>query len=195
LFVDDDRFAILQANKLQIIDATNGSVVKSEEVATGLIWSIDSNRHALAIGSYRQTQFWEFAGRGFIGRLNHREPVTAICFYPQAKLVATGSLDGRVNLRDATNGRTVGDLQHQSQVVSMQFSPDGNFIATAQQDGLVRGGGKSDPVNRASIPNPARHGQTKSDRRRMVPGGATERGCDAGTIYWPTRVEVAATPT
>jgi WD40 repeat protein len=72
----------------------------------------------------------------------HTEPVYAVGYSPDGKLVATGSFDKSIKLWDAANGkelRTLGGPQgHQSLVLSVAFSPAGDQLASGGADNFAR---------------------------------------------------------
>ena len=65
--------------------------------------------------------------------------VLSVAFSPDGILVASGSEDGDVRVRDARTGHQVAHLLSDNEAVwSMAFSPDGAVLAVGEEDGSVR---------------------------------------------------------
>ena len=62
-----------------------------------------------------------------------------MCFSPDGKMVALGSMDETVRLWDVETGACVRKLEgHGSGVNSVCFSPDGRRLASGSSDNMVR---------------------------------------------------------
>src|SRR5262249_39663519 len=65
--------------------------------------------------------------------------ILAVAFSPNGKLVASGSGDRTVRLRDPATGQGRGTLKgHSDWVWSVTFSPDGKLVASGSGDRTVR---------------------------------------------------------
>jgi WD40 repeat protein len=70
--------------------------------------------------------------------LAHPEPVLALDFSPDGRLLATGCRDGNVRLWDRATGDRIRILEQPSAVREVLFHPDGRLLVTSCADGLVR---------------------------------------------------------
>jgi len=70
----------------------------------------------------------------------HTAEVIAVAWSPNGKLLASGSIDTSVRVRDDVSGRQVAVLEDQgsADVNGLAWSPDSRLLAAANQDGLVR---------------------------------------------------------
>ena len=65
--------------------------------------------------------------------------VTSVCFSPDRRQLASGSIDTTVRLWDAQTGACVRTLEgHGDTVLSVSFSPDGKQLASGSDDGRAR---------------------------------------------------------
>ncbi len=67
----------------------------------------------------------------------HTGLVTALCFSPDGRMLASGSYDGHLFLWDTRDWRIVHKLSHGDRVRAAAFSPDGRIIASAGNDKLI----------------------------------------------------------
>ncbi|KAK3248350.1 hypothetical protein CYMTET_42183 [Cymbomonas tetramitiformis] len=69
----------------------------------------------------------------------HSEPIWAVTFSPDNRILATGSQDTAVCLWDVKTGECVATLKgHEHGIFSLCFSPDGQYLASASQDKTSR---------------------------------------------------------
>ncbi|KAL5614491.1 uncharacterized protein BROUX77_000328 [Berkeleyomyces rouxiae] len=69
----------------------------------------------------------------------HKGEVTAVCFSPDGKLVASGSTDHTVRLWDRSNGNCIRELKgHEHWVNSVSFFPSGSLVASISDDQRFR---------------------------------------------------------
>jgi WD40 repeat protein len=64
--------------------------------------------------------------------------VNSVAFSPDGGLLASGSYDGLVHIRDRNYGRCVTLVGHTGPISSVKFSPDGNILASASVDPTIR---------------------------------------------------------
>jgi WD40 repeat protein/serine/threonine protein kinase len=81
---------------------------------------------------------WPFAE---VGKLPHPgDIVNSVAWSPDGRLLASGSMEGRVKVWDARTGTPVFDLVHAQKrfVRGLAFSPDGRLLATGGEDDRVK---------------------------------------------------------
>jgi eukaryotic-like serine/threonine-protein kinase len=91
-------------------------------------------------GGVAQATIWDLAGRKQVGKLTgHQRPILALCYSPDGKTIATGSVDATVRLWDAGSGECVKTLTgHKHWVECVAFSADGKTLVSGGHDGTVR---------------------------------------------------------
>ena len=68
----------------------------------------------------------------------HTEESRQIAFSPDARLLATSSVDSTVRLWSVGDGKLVRTLRHPEAVTSIAFSPDGQWLVSGSYDGKAR---------------------------------------------------------
>jgi WD40 repeat protein len=119
----------------------------------------------LTISTNGRVTLWNAnAGPAGVELVYHQDEVRAATFAPNGLLVATGGVDGTVQLWD-TQGTTLGDpFRHPTKVTSIAFSVDGKVLAVGGEQGVVR---LWDVEMRAPLCPPLRHHHFKSVIRTM----------------------------
>jgi WD40 repeat protein len=71
--------------------------------------------------------------------LGHEAAVTSVAWAPDGRLIASGSDDGVIRIRDRNAHDVVEPLRgHRGRVLSVAFSPDGSLLVSASEDRTVR---------------------------------------------------------
>ncbi|HEX3599616.1 MAG TPA: protein kinase, partial [Lacipirellulaceae bacterium] len=65
-------------------------------------------------------------------------PVNAVAFAPDGKSFVSGDLDGKVTVRDVSNGAVRFQVPHGQYVLAVAYSPDGQQIATGSSDKSIQ---------------------------------------------------------
>jgi WD40 repeat protein len=60
----------------------------------------------------------------------HTDLVYDLAFTPDARLLASGSMDGTIRLRDVISGQTIHTLRHSGGVCRLAMSPDGSLLTS-----------------------------------------------------------------
>jgi WD40 repeat protein len=125
-------------------DLDSRKVVDSHASGPPLAWDhrflpgggqIGANVYGPHVGIWRQ-QGKEWHG-GWHSQ--HTAPVRALAFSPDAALLASGSQDQTVLIRDVASGLELATLRgHQAEVFRVAFSRDGSTLATAGLDATVK---------------------------------------------------------
>ena len=93
----------------------------------------------LVAGEGRDLVFvWAVQDGRLVARIGQQQ-VNALAFSPDGRRLITGSLEGDVDVWDASTGRELDALSgNLGQVLDISFSPDGTRVATSSTDGTVR---------------------------------------------------------
>ena len=97
-----------------------------------VVWDLDSGEELLR----------EFLGTPFdperdIANVRCDEPVNAVAFSPDGRILASSNPDGTTRIWDISTGKQIA-LITSDEVLSLAFSPSGEFLATGGRDGSVR---------------------------------------------------------
>ncbi len=66
----------------------------------------------------------------------HSDEVTSVCFSPDDRYIASGSIDKTIKLWDVATGKELKTFIDTSEIKSVVFSKDGKYIISGGQDGL-----------------------------------------------------------
>jgi WD40 repeat protein len=85
---------------------------------------------------------WRFLKRQRYGNappLNHSDTVTSVAFSPDGRQIASGCMDGSVQVWDTWTGRVLHALEKGGAVAAkLAYSSDGQFLAAGHHDGTIR---------------------------------------------------------
>jgi RNA polymerase sigma factor (sigma-70 family) len=128
----------LPDSTLHVWDAASGRLLATyslKELRPDCI-SVAGDGNTLAVAGAsdegRIIRLWDLAAGREIRSMRGERPVEAVAFSPDARLLATGQLDGRLSLWDVATGREVILLAREEQAITaVAFSPDGRLLASA----------------------------------------------------------------
>ncbi|HLJ56264.1 MAG TPA: c-type cytochrome domain-containing protein [Chthonomonadaceae bacterium] len=109
---------------------------------TALAFSADGK--TLAVGTYREVQFWSLDSGAMVGRwTGHADTVRGLAYSRDGKLLAAAGgasgAAGEVRLWDAATAKELRAFGDDTDAVNaVAFSPDGTKLATASSDKLVK---------------------------------------------------------
>jgi serine/threonine protein kinase/predicted RNA-binding Zn-ribbon protein involved in translation (DUF1610 family) len=91
-------------------------------------------------GGHAEAVIWDLAGKTPVGTLvGHRRPILGVCYAPDGKTIATGSIDQTVRLWDAETGECLKTLTgHKAWVEGLAFKKDGKILLSGSVDGTAR---------------------------------------------------------
>lgn len=134
-------------HRVEIVDATNDSVITSLTGHTGQIndvsFSADSEWLSVAAGETGlsgEASLWNTSNwtRGTV-LSGHRDAAYATRISPDSKLLATASYDRDVQIIEIASGKPLRLLKgHNDAVYGLSFSPNGRLLATASGDRTIK---------------------------------------------------------
>lgn len=137
------RGAYLQGIEMQ--DTTLAGAVMYESVLTenfDAIWTIaiSSRGQYWAMGSKRgEVRVWREAGHSLhLAWQAHTDIVMDLAFSPDARTLASTSLDGSVKLWNIESGTLLWTVWHSNGVIVLAFAPNGRILASAGNETTVR---------------------------------------------------------
>ena len=103
-------------------------------------FSPDSRRIITGDRESGEAQVWDCQRGAKVGRpLQHRGPISAVDFSPDAGQVLTGSDDGTVRIWDTRTGQPASQLLvHAGSITRAEFSSNGHEVLTVSTDGTIR---------------------------------------------------------
>ena len=142
-FSPDGGKVISAAGRIvSVWDAASGTVavaLKHEGFATsigGIALSADGELLAtFTVG--KEAHLWRIADAREVARLPHEGFVSALCFDPIGRYLATASWDGAARIWDL-QGRQLASLPHGGAVTDLAVGADGIRLATASEDKTAR---------------------------------------------------------
>ncbi|KAG1816705.1 WD40-repeat-containing domain protein [Suillus subaureus] len=134
-FKDSQRVVVTDSSHVaRIWDVEKGALVGgpfgghwSAESTSPVAVSPDDRR--VASSAADDIMIWDVDGDKVLGPLKHKDTVRSLCFSPDGKRLASGSLDGAVIIWDAGTGAALSTLVNQGTVNCVAFSPDGLKLA------------------------------------------------------------------
>ena len=137
---NDKTVAIGLKDKIQFVDLSTKSVVKTVELKSGQVRSLaySADGKTLAAGSYQKAVLLNPMTGEIVQELKgHRGYVTAIAFSPDGKRLATACEDEAARVWTLQNEPTALVLKgHGYPVTGITWSPDGTLVATSAGDEL-----------------------------------------------------------
>ncbi len=117
----------------------DGSLLWNRRMPTGVMWGIaldSAHERGLTLGE-KAGYVFSLVDGDVLFQLGS-EGLTACAFSEDGGLIATGNIEGRVELWDgATGGRVAMLGAHEARVTGVAFSPDESRVATASWDGTA----------------------------------------------------------
>ena len=154
VFTPDGKYLVTASRDktLRIWEAGSGKeILKIKDLpasAVAIAISPDGGRLATTAGKWvKDKQHWVGevdlydAKTGKLIRTiqGHTEPIGAVAFHPDGKLLATASNDGTVKIWDSADGKEMYSLKgHAGPVNTVVFSADGKWLASGGDDKTVK---------------------------------------------------------
>ncbi len=88
---------------------------------------------------YSSLKIWKIPEGKLIKTINHhRTAINVVASIPAKKMIASGSMDGKVNLWDLENFSLIKSLDLESVATTIESTPNGEFIFIGLSDGTIR---------------------------------------------------------
>ena len=134
--------AMVYTGKVELLDAVAGRDIRA---LIAHHWGVNG----IAIsrdGQWLATNNWdkklrvlEFPSGNEIRAIEEQSKPLCVAISPDARLIASGGMDGRATLWERASGRLWRQLAgHTGRIRGVDFSPDGKWLASASADGSVR---------------------------------------------------------
>jgi WD40 repeat protein/transcriptional regulator with XRE-family HTH domain len=143
------------------------------------IWAvaISSSGQYWAAGTGRgEVRVWQAAGQEL--RLlwqGHAERIRALNFSPDEQTLASGTLDGMLQVWEVSSGKQLWSGWHANNVNSLTYSPDGDMLASAGNDANIHLWSAANGALLESLPHPAPvFAVAWSQDRRLIASGDSE---------------------
>jgi WD40 repeat protein len=115
-----------------------GSVGAKSPIAALSVALSAANDSMAAGGANNKVDLWRFAALDKPVEGGHGGVVRAVAISKDGRLLASGSIDKNVQIRQVSDGKQLGTLSgHSAAVNSLAFSPDGALLASGSEDRSV----------------------------------------------------------
>lgn len=115
-----------------------GAVSAKTPVAALSVALSPANDSMAAGGANNKVDLWRFSALDKVVEGGHGGPVRAVAISKNGQLLASGSADKNVQIRQVSDGKQLGTLSgHSAAVNSLAFSPDGSLLASGSEDRSV----------------------------------------------------------
>lgn len=128
--------------KIWDVSAKEEPIRPAEKVKAYFATAFTSSSELLALGVTlnNQVKVWNLSvGKQVANLALPGDRLVCATFSPDAKLLATGSMDNLIRLTDVATGRVLSVMQgHSSYVYAIAFSPDGRSLVSGGKDRTIR---------------------------------------------------------
>ncbi len=118
-----------------------GAVVSFEDLkATITCMAVTANGKTIAAANDKgDVRIWNSDSlKPKVGRFGHQEKVSCLAFSPDGSLLASGSIDQHVSVREADTGNLKYQVSHEGDVKCLAFSADPAWLFTGAEDNTIR---------------------------------------------------------
>lgn len=140
---DSEHFVIKYADTIQVFDQTGKSINIIKDKGADAFLSPD-NQYVVSINEVDDEEnttarlFAVQSGKLIQTLKGHTEPITAISFSPDSKLLVTASKEGTAKVWNIQGEEIVSLVGHSQVINAVSFSPQGNYILTGSDDYTAR---------------------------------------------------------